>query len=240
VDALLYSTGRRLSGWARDVLEEVPAPLHLELAPDLMDKLSDKEDGSEIIAIVKIPRIGLSRITPGRDGIVVVLDRPGNPGNLGSTIRSCDAFGCSGIVIFGHAVDLFDPQVIRASAGAFFSVPVARVSDRAALDGWLGGLEKADPRTRLVGTSAKASRLVCECDLRGPVVLCFGNETLGLSAWLKERCHELAGMRMRGAATSLNLACAVTAVLYEAARQKEPWQKEPRPAGSAEVDAEGA
>ncbi len=220
VDALLYTPARRLSGWARDVLAEVPAPLHLELAPALMEKLSDKEEGSEIIAVVNIPRTGLEDITPGNDGIVVVLDRPGNPGNLGSIIRSCDAFGVRGVVVFGHAVDLYDPQVIRASAGAFFSVPAARAADRAALDAWMGGLERAEPPARITGTSAKASRIVSQCDFRGPSVICFGSETMGLSAWLKERCGDLAGMPMRGTATSLNLACAVTAVLYEASRQR--------------------
>jgi 23S rRNA (uridine2479-2'-O)-methyltransferase len=57
-------------------------------------------------------------------------------------------------------------------------------------------------------------------DLTVPLVLCFGSETMGLSAWLKSRCHALAGIPMLGAASSLNLACAVTAVLFEMGRQR--------------------
>jgi 23S rRNA (uridine2479-2'-O)-methyltransferase len=219
-EALLYCPERRLSGWAHDVLNEVPAPTHLHLTADLMDRLSDRDEGSEVMAIVKMPRTDRSAIPGGAGALTVLLDRPGNPGNLGSIIRSCDAFGVSGIVITGHAVDPFDPQVVRASAGAFFTQTVARVEEQAELEAWLSGLERGVPGLRIVGTSAKAERPVSDFDLTSPLVLCFGSETMGLSAWLKSRCHGLAGIRMRGTASSLNLACAVTAVLYETARQR--------------------
>ncbi len=218
--ALLYPAGRRLSGWARDVLKDVEAPLHLELAPELMEKISDKEDTSEIIAVVEMPDARLTDLSIGNNGIVVLLDRPSNPGNLGSIIRSCDAFGVDGIVITGHAVDVYDPAVIRASAGAFFNVAVASAEGLKEIDAWIAGLRESSKSLRVVGTSAKAERFIGDCDLSGPAILCFGNETMGLSAALKEKCGELRGIPMKGIATSLNLACAVTAVLYEAGRQR--------------------
>jgi TrmH family RNA methyltransferase len=218
--ALLYAPGRRLSGWARDVLDEVDVPLCLELTPSLMDKLSDKEDGSEIIAIVETPETRPADLPFGKNGLAVLLDRPSNPGNLGSIIRSCDAFGADCILITGHSVDVFDPAVIRASAGAFFSVPFARADGLSEIDEWVSGLAASAKGLRVVGTSAKAERTIQQCELTGPVVICFGNETMGLSSNLKERCDELAGIPMKGTATSLNLACAVTAVLYEAGRQR--------------------
>jgi tRNA G18 (ribose-2'-O)-methylase SpoU len=218
--ALAYPAGRRLSGWARDVLAEVDAPLRLELASALMEKLSDKEDPSEIIAIVEMPETRPADIPFGENGLVVLLDRPSNPGNLGSIIRSCDAFGVDGIAITGHAVDVFDPLVIRASAGAFFTVAVARADSLTEIDDWVGGLRESAKGLRVVGTSAKAERAIGQCDLTGSAILCFGNETMGLSSSLRERCGELAGIPMKGTATSLNLACAVTAVLYEAQRQR--------------------
>jgi tRNA G18 (ribose-2'-O)-methylase SpoU len=222
--ALLYVGGRRLSGWARDVLSEIDSPLHLELSPALMDKLSDKEDASEIMAVVGMSETRLADISPGASGVVVLLDRPSNPGNLGSIIRSCDGFGAMGIAVTGHAVDVYDPVVIRASAGAFFSAPVACAGGLAEVDGWIQGLRESSAGLSVVGTSAKAEKPLGECDFSGPVILCFGNETMGLSANLKERCDVLAGMPMKGTATSLNLACAVTAVLYEAGRQKQHLQ----------------
>jgi 23S rRNA (uridine2479-2'-O)-methyltransferase len=217
-EALLSCGERRLSGWAHDILREVPAPTHLELTAALMDKLSDREEGSEIIALVRMPEERPPAAAPGLR--VVLLDRPGNPGNLGSIIRSCDAFGIPDVVITGHAVDPYDPAAIRASAGAFFSRTVTRIEEQADLDAWLAGLERGVPGLSIVGTSAKAARMVTAMDLTVPLVLCFGSETMGLSAWLKSRCHALAGIPMLGASSSLNLACAVTAVLFEMGRQR--------------------
>ncbi|HEY9594535.1 MAG TPA: TrmH family RNA methyltransferase, partial [Spirochaetia bacterium] len=73
---------------------------------------------------------------------------------------------------------------------------------------------------RVIGTSAKATEPLTALDLGGPLLLCFGSETMGLSRWLKGRCNALGGIPMRGVASSLNLACAVTAVLFEADRQR--------------------
>lgn len=219
-EALLYPAGRRLSGWAMDVMAELDPPDLLEVAPPLMEKLCDREEGSELIAIVRMPERGVPPAASGPAGLAVVLDRPGNPGNLGSILRSCDAFGADALVITGHAVDLYDPLVIRASAGAFFSQPAAVLEEQAALEAWLKSLEAASTGLRILGTSAKAEKPVTDFDLAAPTVLCFGSETMGLSRRFKERCHDLATIPMRGAASSLNLACAVTAVLFEAARQR--------------------
>lgn len=219
-EILLYPAGTRLSGWARDAMKEIDPPLLLEVEPRLMEKLSDREEGSELIAVVRMPVRGAPPSAAGPAGLSVVLDRPGNPGNLGSILRSCDAFGVDAVVVTGHAVDPYDPQVIRASAGAFFSQSVTVVEEQAALESWFRLLAEAAPGTRILGTSAKAAKPVTELPLSGPAVLCFGSETMGLSRWLKERCHDLAGIPMRGVASSLNLACAVTAVLFEAARQR--------------------
>jgi 23S rRNA (uridine2479-2'-O)-methyltransferase len=220
VEALLYASGRRMSGWARDVLEGLPASYHLEFAAPLMDKVSDRDEGSEIIALVRIPKVAPEDLAGGGTPRIVLLDRPGNPGNLGSIVRSCDAFGATGIVITGHAVDPYDPLVVRASAGAFFSQRVARIDGYERIDSWLQTLEHAHPGLAVVGTSARAGRYIADLDLSGAFVLCFGNETTGLADRIAGRCAAMAGIPMQGAASSLNLACAVTAVLCEADRQR--------------------
>ena len=122
-------------------------------------------------------------------------------------------------------MDPYDPLVIRASAGAFFTQRIARVEEQASMESWFASLEASVPGIRIVGTSAKAQAGITDCDMGGPLLLCFGNETLGLSGWLKSRCHALAGIPMQGVASSLNLACAVTAVLYEADRQRRARER---------------
>src|SRR5205814_852543 len=138
-----------LSGWARGLLERGAAREHVELAAPLMAELSGKDETSELVAVAEIPADGLERIPRRPDALLVVLDRPIGPGNLGSVIRSADALGADGVVVVGHAADLYDPQAVRASQGSLFAVPVALVASREDLAPWLEGLH-------VVGTSAHA------------------------------------------------------------------------------------
>lgn len=220
VEALLYHAGQRLSGWAQDVLQEVAAPYHLEVSAELLAELSDKEETSEVLALVNMPAIDDVPVKLTAKSIVVLLDRPSNPGNLGSIIRSCDAFGVDHLVITGHGADPFDPVTVRATAGAFFQVPVARFSGNDVVATWFAQGRAALPDLQIIGTSAQGDLPLTACDFTRPTILCLGNETLGLSLWLKEQCDTLAYMHMQGVASSLNLACATTAMLFEVGRQR--------------------
>ncbi len=224
VEALLYTPAQPLSGWAQEVRTELECPYHLELTPELMAELSDKEEASELLAIVNMPVIDDIPIKltakAGHKSLVVLLDRPGNPGNLGTIIRSCDAFGVDHLLLTGHGVDPFDPVTIRATAGAFFNVSLARLSGHAPLATWLAEAKANNPDLQVIGTSVKGDLPLTACDFTRPTLLCLGNETLGLSSWLKEQCDTLAYIHMQGVASSLNLACATTAILFEASRQR--------------------
>lgn len=220
VEALLYSPDERLSGWAQDVLREIPCAYHLEFARELMAELSDKEETSEVMAIVNMPVIDDIPVELTAKAVAVLLDRPSNPGNLGSIIRSCDAFGVDHLVLTGHGVDPFDPVAVRATAGAFFHVPLARLSSHETLATWLAATKARVPTLQVIGASAKGDLPLTACDFTQPTLLCLGNETMGLSAWLKEQCDTLAYIHMQGVASSLNLACAATAILFEVCRQR--------------------
>jgi len=105
-----------------------------------MGKLSQKEDVSELIAIAAMPADDLARIPERENLLVVVVDRPTNPGNLGTLIRSCDALRVDGVIIRTcHSVDLYDPETIRATVGSFFSLPIIRLpSSQELIPGWKG------------------------------------------------------------------------------------------------------
>src|SRR5262249_61884966 len=80
------------------------------MAPGLLAELGEKDGGSpEVVAVVEMPGDDLDRIKAGDDFLGIVLDRPANPGNVGSIIRSADAFGASGVIVTGHAVAIYDP-----------------------------------------------------------------------------------------------------------------------------------
>lgn len=221
INALVFSREKRLSDWAEGIIQKAHAKKHFELPLRLMEKLNDKEDASELIALVGMPAEDLSRI-PVRDKIlVVVLDRPSNPGNLGTIIRSCDALRADGLIISGHATDLYDPETIRATTGSFFCVPAVRLPSHRDLTPWIYGLKKRLDGLQVVGASAKAKVPIREHDFTAPTILLVGNETNGLSDAYQALADAIVTIPMYGYASSLNIACAASILLYEAARQRE-------------------
>ena len=228
VTAFLYTRERPLSGWATDILANSGARTHFELPLPLLAKLSGKEETSELLAVVAMPEDRLSRIPLRADLRVVIADRPANPGNLGTLIRSCDAFGVDGLVITGHATDLYDPETISATTGSLFALPIVRIPGPADLAPWFEAIRRAIGPFQLVGTSAKAAIDIADHDLTGPTLMAIGNETWGLSAHYREICDALVTIPIVGSATSLNVACAASVALYEMDRQRRRGKAEGR------------
>jgi tRNA G18 (ribose-2'-O)-methylase SpoU len=217
LQTLLYRDAAALSRWARDILDRVDAP-RVAVAPDLLGELSDKADAEvELIAVAKLAADDLARIPVRPSFLGVVFDRPGSPGNIGTLLRSADAFGAHGVVVTGHAADVYDPKSVRASTGSLFSVPAVRTpSHREVLD-WISG---AGVPVAVVGADEAADVDVADYDLTGPTLLLIGNETAGLSAAWRAACDRLVRIPIGGAASSLNAATAAGILLYEAARQR--------------------
>lgn len=227
IESLIYSFERELSGWARGMVESVRTDVNYELAQPLMARLSGKEDTSEMLAIVRM-REGRALPPSMPDSPVFVLfDRPSNKGNLGTLIRSCDAIGASMLIVTGHAVDVYDPEVVAASMGSLFAVPVARLSDNGDIDAFIVGLRERYPRLRVIGTTAHLKTALYDLNLAGPVLFLIGNETDGLNRHLMEIADDLATIPMAepSSASSLNVSCAATVMLYEAARQRAQCEK---------------
>jgi len=217
---LLYDADRTPSRWARETLDAVAAT-KVAVSADLMHELGGKTDASpELLAVVALPEDDLARIPADPGMLTVVFDRPASPGNIGTLIRSADAFGASGVIIAGHAADVYDPKSVRASTGSLFSVPVVRVPSHRSVLAWAEAIRAGGIGVRLVGTDEKGDRDVADIDLTQPTVLLVGNETAGLSAAWRDACDHLARIPMLGTASSLNAATAASVVLYESARQR--------------------
>ena len=216
VRELLFDERRDLSPWARDLLDTTTAPV--AVAPELLRELGEKSGAApELLAVVGMPTDDLGRIPASARLLVVVLDRPNSPGNIGTVVRSADAFGASGVVVTGHAADPYDPKAVRASTGSLFAVPVTRVGSHAEVLAWAAALE---PPVQIVGTDEAGPTVAAEEDLTRPTLLVIGNETVGLSAAWREACDRLTRIPMVGTASSLNAAAAASVLLYEAARQR--------------------
>ena len=218
IESMLRASTRRRSSWATNALAAVEAP-HYALADELLRELGGKDDETpELVAVGRVLPDDLGRIDLGGDApLLVVFDRPTSPGNLGTLVRSADAFGARGVVVTGHAADIYDPRTVRATTGSLFTLPVVHVGSARDVLTWLDE-ERAE--MRIVGTDESGTTTVDRQDLRGPVVVVVGNEITGMSAAWRAACSDVVSIPIGGGASSLNAASAATVVLYEAARQR--------------------
>lgn len=220
VRALIFDAERSLSRWAQDMLAQA-GDEHVAMASDLLRQLSDKDqDTPELVAVVELPADDLARIPVQPDFLGMVFDRPSMPGNIGTIVRSLDAFGGTGLIVTGHAADPYDPKAVRASTGSLCAVPVVRSSSHREVLDWVEQHRANGQPITVVGTDEHGTDDIADVDLTGPVLLVIGNETNGLSAGWRESCDVMARIPITGAASSLNAANAATVTLYETARQR--------------------
>ncbi|THV24263.1 TrmH family RNA methyltransferase [Glycomyces paridis] len=220
VEALLYDADRpRLSDWARNLLETPDAELVAVSAP-LMAELGGKdEDVPELLAQVAIPQRRLADLDVGPGWLGLAVDRPTSPGNLGTLIRSADAFGADAVVVTGrNAADPYDPKAVRATTGSLFAVPVVHAASAHEVAEWA---RKQPAQPIIVGTDERGEQPLSEHDLGGPALIVVGNETAGMSKSWFDLVDATARIPMSPkAASSLNAANAGSVALYEAVRQR--------------------
>jgi len=181
------------------------------LTGELFARISARDGPSGLVAIVRgrIPGLASLPVTP--ESVFVALHEIGNPGNLGTIIRTADAAGGSGVVLIGAAADPFDPAAVKASMGALFAVPVARAADPAEFLAWAAGLT-------VITTSAKARTSFWEAGYARPLALLLGAEGAGLPDDVLAGGDLQVRIPMTGTAESLNLAVAAGLLLYQARR----------------------
>lgn len=207
--ALTGAAGPDLSGRARELGADV-----VRLSRPVFEKVSYREGPDGWLAVVPAIETSLAHLDAGPRPLILACAGLEKPGNLGAILRTADAAGVAAVIAADPVTDWANPNVVRASKGTVFSVPVASAATPEVL-AWVcaRGLQ-------IVAATPDATRLVTDADLTGPTVIAVGAEQAGLSAdWLAA-----ADVRVRipmfGRADSLNVAASAAILAYEAVRQR--------------------
>lgn len=213
----IYEDFNMLSSWAKEKITEVRTESNYSLSKELITELSGKTDVSELMAIMEIKA---QKVEPSKNPFIVVFDRPSKKGNLGTILRSADAFGCDGVVVTGHGVDIYDPEVIVSSMGSYFATTIQKMETNEEITTWLAKLKTDYPELQIVATTEKGEDNIRAVDFKKPTILLVGNEAQGLSQFYLSLADKQVKIPMQGEASSFNVACATSIFMYEIYAQR--------------------
>lgn len=213
VTRIIYQNYNTLSDWSKKLINKCPDAKKIELSSDLYNELCDKQNPSEIVMIANFTIEKLSNQKLPDKPFILILDRPGDKGNLGSIIRTANAMGIDMVIIIGHAVDTLDPKVIRASLGAVFFTKIVHAGSHNNFELWL---KKVKEKTGLllIGTDSDGEIELNNFSTYSDVAVLLGNESRGMSQKLKSLCDFIIRIPVTGNVNSLNVACAGSILLW--------------------------
>jgi TrmH family RNA methyltransferase len=194
---------------ARDAGAEV-----IEVSERVFDKLAYREGPDGWLATFPSPARPLEKIRLGGNPFVVVAEAVEKPGNLGAILRTADAAGVEALIAAAPITDWGNPNIVRSSKGALFSVPVAEADNEQTL-AWLG-----KHGITIVTASPQAMIDYTQADFRGPVALVVGSEKYGLSYRWFAAAKVNVRIPMFGRVNSLNVATSTALLVYEVVRQR--------------------
>jgi TrmH family RNA methyltransferase len=196
------------------------APIH-ELAPNVMERVATTEAPQPVLGVVRRKVATLDALDHAT--FVLLGDRIADPGNAGTMLRSAEAAGVDAVILTPGSVDVFNPKVVRSSAGALFEVPVvvdASIDDVVhALTSRAAPFRSFGSTSHGAGVHAAPVRAYTDVDLTGPTLIVVGNEAAGLAPDVP--VDQWITVPHAGRAESLNVAMAATVLLFEVARQRQ-------------------
>jgi TrmH family RNA methyltransferase len=194
-------------------LREESVPV-LELGRDAFERLAygDRLDG--VVAVAETPLRTLNDLALPPEPLICVIEGVEKPGNLGAVLRTADGAGVDAVIVAESATDLFNPNIIRASLGTVFAVPVCVASSGDVLT-WL-----RDRDIAIIAARVDGSVDYTDADYRGAVAIALGSEARGLSDPWGELARASVHVPMLGVADSLNVSVTAAVLLYEALRQR--------------------
>lgn len=186
----------------------------IEVTPAVFEKIGfgDRKDG--VLAIAQIKLKEMKDLKLGKNPLVVILEAVEKPGNLGAIIRTCDSAGIDALLITDTRMDIYNPNVIRASISTVFSLPVIAADN----EDILVFLKRQNIRT--VGAVVGAKTVYTQANLKSPLAIVLGSEDQGLSPTWQKHCDIHVKIPMQGLADSLNVSVCAAVMIFEAIRQR--------------------
>lgn len=206
--------------FALDLLHDRDVPTTTTTEP-AFTKIAFGDRAEGLLVVIRAPNRGLDDLALPKEPLLVVVEGVEKPGNLGAILRSADGAGADALIAASPRTDLANPNVIRASAGTFFSVPTAAAPTSNVID-WLVGR-----RVRAIAARVDAEQPYTEADLTGSIAIVLGSEAEGLTDAWRAADAETVRLPMHGVADSLNVSVAAAVLLYEARRQRIRHAEEP-------------
>jgi RNA methyltransferase, TrmH family len=185
-----------------------------EVTPPVMEKLAYGNRVEGLVAVAVPPRRTLADLRLAADALVAVVEGAEKPGNLGAILRTADAAGIAAVIVAGGITDLYNPNAIRASLGAIFTVPVCCARSEETLV-WLRSQSRRVFAARVDGAIDFAA-----ADFRGGAAIVLGSEAAGLSNLWRGDDVTPVKLPMLGQVDSLNLSATAAVLFYEALRQR--------------------
>ena len=193
----------------------------LECAESVFLKMAYRDRPEGLLALAPQIRFCLNDIVLPENPLVLIAEAVEKPGNLGTMLRSADAAGVHAVIVCDPCTDINNPNVVRASIGTLFALPVAAASTKDTLE-WLDR-----KGIGIVAATPHAEPLYVDVDMAGPTAIAVGTEQYGLSEEWMQHAQSCVRIPMLGQSDSLNVAAAATILLYEAVRQRTASQPHP-------------
>ncbi len=188
----------------------------LTVSRAVFEKISYRENPDGWLAVFPIPHSTLESVSLlAETPLVIVAESIEKPGNLGAILRTADAAHVDAVLVCDPRVDVWNPNVVRASRGAVFSVPVVECDNASALE-WL-----KRGKMRALAASPSAELVYSDVDLRSPIAIVVGAEDEGLSGFWMQNADMKVRIPMMGRVNSLNVSVSTALIAYEALRQRQ-------------------
>jgi len=197
-----------------DQIDDLRAEQIYEVTPQVYEKIAYRGSTEGVMAVMRMKHLRLEDLQLREQPLIVVLESVEKPGNLGAVLRSADAAGADAVVVCDPLTDLYNPNLIRASIGALFTVPTV-ATDSATCIQFL-----KQRGIRILTAQLQDSELYYDTDMRCGTAIVMGTEATGLTNQWREAADAHIRIPMCGRLDSLNVSVSAAILLFEAVRQR--------------------